>query len=85
MTLICLPEDSPQLADLVDPSLRRSIAIRVNQAILEADKLPTEARVRGLVHLRAYAENELFDGKESQRKEFPKLDLGIADHGRMAL
>lgn len=82
MTLICLPEDSPQMADLVDPSLRRNIAIRVNQAILEAEKVSTEAKVRGLVHLRAYAGNELFGGKEALRKEFPKLDLGIVENGR---
>jgi len=79
MTLICLPEDSPQLADLVDPSLRKNVATRVNQAILEAEKVATEAKVKDLVHLRAYAGNELLDMKDPSKRDFPNLDLGLGE------
>lgn len=75
MTLICLPEDCPQLQDLVDPALRESVAKAVNQAILGAEDLESEAKIRGLVRLRAWAGNEF---KESNRKDsFPVLDLSF--------
>ncbi|KAK9432868.1 CTLH/CRA C-terminal to lish motif domain-containing protein [Lipomyces doorenjongii] len=73
MALLCFPQDSlaPQLAELMDPSLRRQVAARVNEAILEAQGVMREAKMRGLVRLWGWAENAL----RQEKVDFPSLDL----------
>ena len=55
LALLIFPSDNlaPGLASLLDPSLRKDIATRVNEAILENQGARKEARLRGLVKLRA--------------------------------
>jgi hypothetical protein len=73
MALLCFPQDNlaPQLAELMDPSLRRQVAARVNEAILEAQGVMREAKMRGLVRLWGWAENAL----RQEKVDFPSLDL----------
>ncbi|OQE19010.1 hypothetical protein PENSTE_c016G06675 [Penicillium steckii] len=76
LALLIFPSDNlaPGLASLLDPSLRKDIATRVNEAILESQGARKEARLRGLVKLRAYAENKAREAK----KDIPeKLDIGL--------
>lgn len=76
LALLIFPSDnlSPALASLLDPSLRKDIATRVNEAILESQGARKEARLRNLVKLRAFAENKARDSK----KDIPeKLDIGL--------
>ena len=60
MALLVFPHDKlgPDLAPLLDPSLRQDVADRVNKAILERQTERREAAIRNLVRLRAWAENE---------------------------
>jgi len=76
LALLIFPSDNlaPSLAALLDPSLRKDIATRVNEAILQSQGAHKEARLRNLVKLRAFAENKARDAK----KDIPeKLDLGL--------
>lgn len=76
LALLIFPSDnlSPALASLLDPSLRKDIATRVNEAILQSQGVRKEARLRNLVKLRAFAENKARDSK----KDIPeKLDIGL--------
>ncbi|KAF2009943.1 hypothetical protein BU24DRAFT_427975 [Aaosphaeria arxii CBS 175.79] len=59
--LIFLPTDStlqPQFAELLEPSLRRDVAKRVNEAILTHMGARGESRLRSLVRLRVWAEQK---------------------------
>lgn len=76
LALLIFPSDKldPALASLLDPSLRKEIATRVNQAILQNQGARREARLRNLVKLRAYAEQKARDTK----KDIPDtLDIGL--------
>lgn len=76
LALLIFPSDnlSPSLATLLDPSLRKDIAQRVNEAILQSQGARKEARLRNLVKLRAFAEHKARDAK----KDIPdKLDIGL--------
>ncbi|KAK9446602.1 CTLH/CRA C-terminal to lish motif domain-containing protein [Limtongia smithiae] len=73
MALLCFPVDQlvPQLAELLDPALHRRVAADVNEAILEAQGVMREAKLRGLVRLWGWAENSL----RQDKVDFPALDL----------
>ena len=76
MALLVFPNDDlePHLAALLQPALRRSVADRVNQAILRCQNQRRDATIRNLVRLRAWAENTARDSK----KEIPtRLELGL--------
>jgi hypothetical protein len=75
MALLCFPRDNlaPPLAELMDPALRRSVANKVNETIMETEGLKKEPKIRSLVKLRAWGEDRLIN----QRKDLPRLDLGL--------
>ena len=75
MALLCFPPESlaPPLAELMDPALRRTVASKVNEAILESESWMKESKIRGLVRLRGWAEHRL----RSEKREIPKLNLGL--------
>lgn len=76
MALLVFPNDElePQLAALLHPDLRRSVADRVNKAILTNQNQRRDATIRNLVRLRAWAENTARENK----KDLPaRLDLGL--------
>lgn len=79
--LIFLPNDGPlqpQLAELLEPTLRRQVASRVNEAIMTSMGSRGEARIRGLVRLRSWAEARARDAG----KDIPtSLPLGLQDGG----
>ncbi|KAF1816812.1 hypothetical protein P152DRAFT_453434 [Eremomyces bilateralis CBS 781.70] len=60
MALLIFSHDNlpAQLSELLDPALKKKVAIEVNEAILSSQGLPKEARIRGLVKLRSWAEEE---------------------------
>lgn len=77
--LIFLPSDGPlqpQLAELLEPALRRQVASRVNEAILTSMGSRGEARIRGLVRLRSWAEAK---AREAGKELPPSLPLGLQD------
>ncbi|KAF2738998.1 hypothetical protein EJ04DRAFT_509152 [Polyplosphaeria fusca] len=76
--LIFLPSESlqPQLADLLKPSLKREVASRVNQAILNSMGRKGEARLRSLTRLRNWAEKK---AREAGKDLPPELPLGLQD------
>lgn len=71
MALLCFPPESlaPPLAELMDPALRRNVAAKVNEAILESESWMKEAKIRGLVRLRGWAEQKL--------PGLPPMSLGL--------
>lgn len=75
MALLCFPRDNlaAPLEELMDPALRRRVAARVNETIMEAQGMQKEPKIRGLVRLRAWSEDYL----RAERKELPPLDLGL--------
>jgi hypothetical protein len=76
LALLIFPSDKldPALASLLDPALRKEIATRVNEAILQNQGARKEARLRNLVKLRAFAEQKARDTK----KDIPEtLDIGL--------
>lgn len=86
MALLIFPPENlaPPLAALLDPSLRRSVANKVNEAILANQGARREARIRNLVRLRAWAENEA----RKSGKDIPaqlSLGLGSKDDKRNAI
>jgi hypothetical protein len=66
MALLVFPPDNlePQLAALLHPDLRRSVADRVNKAILTCQNQRRDATIRNLVRLRAWAENTARENKK---------------------
>lgn len=75
--LILLPSDNlaPHLAELLQPSLRREVASRVNEAILTvAVGGRGEARLRSLVRLRHWAEQK---ARETGKDLPPGLSLDV--------
>jgi hypothetical protein len=78
MALLVFPPDNlePQLAALLHPDLRRSVADSVNKAILKCQNQRRDAAIRNLVRLRAWAENTARDSK----KDLPaRIELGLDD------
>jgi len=76
MALLLFPPENlePQLAALLHPDLRKSVADRVNKAILASQGQRRDAAIRNLVRLRAWAEETARDVK----KDLPdKLELGL--------
>ena len=76
MALLVFPPDNlePQLAALLHPDLRRSVADRVNKAILTCQNQRRDAAIRNLVRLRAWAE----DYARENLKNLPaKMELGL--------
>lgn len=82
--LIFLPSDDlkPQFADLLKPSLRRQVASKVNEAILISMGSGGEARMRGLVRLRLWAETK---AREAGKDLPPSLPLGLQDADDMSM
>lgn len=75
MALLCFsPEGlAPPLSELVDPALRRSVASKVNEAILESEAWMKEAKIRGLVRLRGWTDQLI----RADKRDLPSLDLGL--------
>lgn len=74
MALLIFPPDNlgPQLAGLLDPDLRQSVATRVNEAILNNQGYKSQARLTSLIRLRMWAEKKA----REEGKDLPKiLDL----------
>lgn len=78
MALLMIPHDSlePQLAALLDPSLRQDAAERVNNAIIASRSKRTIAGIRNLVKMRCWAENR---SRELGLPLPDRLDIGL--HG----
>ena len=76
MSLIIYSPDNlrPQLAALLNPQLRRQVANDVNEAILKSQGARREAKIKGLIRLRAWAEQKCRETK----KDIPQiLRLGL--------
>lgn len=75
MALLCFPPQNlaPPLAELMDPALRKQVATKVNEAILDAQGVPKEAKIRRLVRLRAWAEQRI----RNEKRDIPPMDLGL--------
>jgi hypothetical protein len=77
--LVLLPSESPllpQFAELLNPSLRRDVASRVNEAILVSIGARSEARLRSLVRLRMWAEQKA----RAMGKDLPPvIPFGLQD------
>jgi len=76
MALLIFPPDNldPPLAALLDPSLRKDVAQRVNEAILLSQGERTRSKLLELVRTRFYAEKKARDSK----KDVPeRIDLGL--------
>ncbi len=76
MALLIFPTENlaPQLAELIDPQLRKSVANRVNEAILSSQGARREAQIRRLVRMRAWSERM---ARESKKIEIPEGGLGF--------
>ena len=76
MALLIFPPDNlaPSLAALLDPNLRKTVANKVNDAILINQGARREARLRSLVRLRMWAEQK---NRESKKDLPSKLHLGL--------
>lgn len=80
MALLIFPPENlaPPLKALLDPSLRQTVADRVNQAILSSQGARREAMIKNLVRLRAWAEQKAREAK----KDIPsRLRLGLDCEG----
>jgi len=83
MALLIFPPENinmtPQLAGLLDPSLRQSVASRVNEAILASQGARREARIKSLVRCRAWSEQKAREAK----KDIPlTISLGLDGDGQ---
>lgn len=76
MALLIFPPENlaPPLKQLLDPSLRQTVATRVNEAILASQGANREARIKQLVRLRAWSENK---AKEARKHIPANLSLGL--------
>jgi hypothetical protein len=76
MALLIFPPDNlaPPLAALLDPSLRKDVAKKVNEALLHSQGESTRAKIYDLVRLRAWSEEKAREAK----KDLPdRIDLGL--------
>lgn len=80
LSLLIFPTENlaPSLAPLLHPDLRKDIATRVNEAILQSQGARKEARLRNLVKLRAWAEQK---AREAKKNIPDKLDIGLGGNG----
>lgn len=80
LSLLIFPTENlaPSLAPLLHPDLRKDIATRVNEAILQSQGARKEARLRNLVKLRAWAEQR---AREAKKNIPDKLDIGLDGNG----
>ena len=85
MALLIFPSDNlaPPLAALLDPNLRKTVANKVNEAILINQGARREARIRNLVRLRTWAEAKARDAKKDLPATLP-LGLDLADEKGVA-
>lgn len=76
MALLLIPPNSlePPLAALLDPSLRREAADRVNKAVMERHSRRTIAGIRNLVKMRCWAESKARNANVSLPDP---LDIGL--------
>jgi glucose-induced degradation protein 8 len=76
MALLIFPTENlaPQLAELIDPQLRKAVASRVNEAILSSQGVRREAQIRKLVRMRAWSEKV---ARESKKVEIPEGGIGF--------
>lgn len=65
-----------ELVELLEPSLRRNVASKVNEAILTSMGARGEARIRSLVRLRQWAETT---ARAAGKDVPPVLPLGLQD------
>jgi hypothetical protein len=65
-----------ELNELLDPSLRRNVASKVNEAILTSMGAHGESRMRSLVRLRQWSETK---ARAAQKDIPPVLPLGLQD------
>ena len=74
MALLIFPHDdlTPPLAALLDPELRRSVANRVNEAVLVDQGSKRDSHLRNLIRLRAWTE----DLARKTKRDIPE-SLGI--------
>lgn len=79
MALLCFPVDqlASPLTELMDPQMRKQVAAEVNEAILESQGVMPEAKVRGLVRLRAWIEHMAATSDSSRLRGIPRMDLGL--------
>ncbi|MCJ1385327.1 hypothetical protein MMC17_008449 [Xylographa soralifera] len=76
MALLIFPPDNlaPPLAALLDTKLRKDVAKRVNEAILQSNGERTRSKLLELVRTRAWAEQKARDAK----KDIPdRIDIGL--------
>lgn len=80
LSLLIFPSENlaPSLAPLLQPDLRKDIATKVNEAILQNQGAHKEARLRNLVKLRAWAEQK---AREAKKNIPDKLDIGLDGNG----
>jgi len=78
MALLLFSADdlAPQLARILHPDLRREVAEQVNKAILDSQCQRTEASIRSMVRLRAWAENT---AREKNGNIPARMELGLVD------
>ena len=65
-----------ELNELLEPSLRRNVASKVNEAILISEGKPGEPQMRNLVRLRQWAETK---ARTAGKDLPPSLPLGLQD------
>jgi hypothetical protein len=64
-----------ELTELLEPSLRRNVASKVNEVILTSMGAHGESRMRSLVRLRQWAETKV----RAAGRDIPSLPLGLQD------
>ncbi|KAL9615012.1 MAG: hypothetical protein Q9167_000544 [Letrouitia subvulpina] len=76
MALLIFPPDkmAPSLVSLLDPSLRKEVAKRVNEALLQGQNERTKAKIFDLVRLRAWSESK---AREAERCIPEKISIGL--------
>ncbi len=76
MALLVFPHDSlePELAQILDPSLRRTVADKVNRAIRDQQARSSETAIMRLLKVRAWAENTM---RQSGASMPDSIDLGL--------
>ena len=82
MALLIFPPENltAPLSGLLDPELRQTIASNVNAAILKELEYDGEAKIKGLIKLRAWAERKAREKKLSLPAE--GLDLWARKHSQ---
>ena len=78
MALLVFPHDNlePELAAILNPSLRRTVADDVNRAIIDRQARRSEAAIIRLVKVRAWAENTM---RQSGAAMPESMELGLSE------